>query len=84
MILKKVLTSIQAYLDNSGNHDVYITGDFNLRNIDWETLNIGSELGVHGTLSAQALLDFMSGNFLTQVVDKPTRDNNILDLVTCA
>ena len=78
---KKVLMSIQAYLDDSGNHDVYITGDFNLPNIDWETLNIGSELGVNGTLSAQALLDFMSGNFLTQVVDKPTRDNNILDLV---
>ena len=57
------------------------TGDFNLPNIDWETLNISSELGVNGTLSAKALLDLMSGNFLSQVVDKPTRVNNILDLV---
>ena len=31
---KKVLTSIQDYLDNSGIHDVYITGDFNVPN--WE------------------------------------------------
>ena len=78
---KKVIAFIQDYLDNSGNYDVYITGDFNFPNIDWETLNISSELGINGTLSAQALLDLMSGNFLSQVVDKPTRINNILDLL---
>ena len=77
----KVLTFIQEYLASSGSPDVYITGDFNLPNIDWETLNISNELGINGTLSAQALLDLMSYNFLSQVVDKPTRNNNILDLI---
>ena len=74
---KKVFAFIQDYLDNSGNCDVYITGDFNFPNIDWETLNISSELIINGILSAQALLDLM----LSQVVEKPKRVNKILDLV---
>ena len=78
---KKLLSWIQEYLESSKNPDIYITGDFNLPNINWETLAISRDLGTNGTSSAQALLDHLSANFFSQLVDTPTRLNNILDLV---
>ena len=78
---KKLLSWIQEFLDSSRNPDIHITGDFNLPNIDWNTLTISRDLGINGTSSAQALLDLLSANFLSQVVDAPTRSNNTLDLV---
>ncbi|MEL7079452.1 MAG: endonuclease/exonuclease/phosphatase family protein [Cyanobacteria bacterium J06582_2] len=49
-----------------------LMGDFNC-NIDWQARTANSE--------GQRLLDFANEEFLTQWVKKPTRGNNILDLV---
>ena len=49
-----------------------VMGDFNC-NIDWQARTTNSE--------GQRLLDFVSEEYLTQWVTKPTRGNNILDLV---
>lgn len=55
-------------------HDFcFLVGDFNCPNIDWSTLS--------SPPCSQFLLDCCLENYLSQVVDKPTRDNNILDLV---
>ena len=78
---KNCLSWIQDFLNSSSSQDIYITGDFNLPNIDWNTLNIRRDLGLNETNCAQTLLDFMSINFLSQIIDKPTRLNNTLDLV---
>lgn len=49
-----------------------IAGDFNCI-VDWDTWTAGAE--------GSRLLDFANDNFLTQVVNEPTRGNNILDLI---
>ena len=55
--------------------DIYLMGDFNMPDIDWETHTGGTDS------SAQTLLKFANTFFLTQLVDSPTRGSNILDLV---
>ena len=47
---KRVLSWIQEYLGSSKNQDIYLTGDFNLPNIDWNTLLISKDLGLNDTL----------------------------------
>eukprot|EP00116_Pleurobrachia_bachei_P001864 sb/3462126/ len=58
--------------------DMFIMGDFNLPLFNW-----GSDSSPLNSSSAgyAALTDFIGENFLTQVVDQPTRGNNILDLI---
>ena len=51
-----------------------IMGDFNIGEMDWK-----ANMGNSGR--GQELLDLVGNCFLTQVVTKPTRGNNILDLV---
>ena len=80
-LLEQLGHAIEELADST--YDLFITGDFNLPNVDWESL----EVLVGGTselnLSAQLLLNFMSTHLLTQMVNVPTRGNNILDLVLC-
>ena len=49
-----------------------VTGDFNCK-VDWKSWTTDAE--------GKYLLDFVAEEYLTQWVDKPTRGNNILDLV---
>ena len=51
-----------------------ILGDFNLPHINWLT-NTGVEAESH------RMLEFLEDNFLSQLVNQPTRENNILDLI---
>jgi len=80
-----LLNEVQNYLDNAmtrKHHDIFVTGDFNLPATQWNTHTTDHSQGqARGIVPAQRLFDFMDRNFLTQVVDKPTRDGNILDLV---
>lgn len=80
---KKMLGMIQNYIDQAGEKikDIYITGDFNLPNICWSDVTVNSSLGSRGTDSANTLLEFMSRNFMSQMVNGPTRGQNTLDLV---
>ena len=54
-------------------NNVCIMGDFNYRNIDWVN-NVGDS-------EAEEFLDVINDNFLRQLVNVPTRENNILDLI---
>ena len=75
-----LLRFISKYiLEVSGeNHmDIIFTGDINLRNINWDDLTIKRDEHFR---SSQSLIAFMSENLLSQYVNIPTRNNNILDL----
>ena len=67
---------LKTLFDSVGQvqHDLLIiVGDFNCPDINWNTMTCAS--------SSQFLLDSVLDNFLTQMVNKPTRDDHILDLV---
>ena len=79
---KKMLTQVQDYLDGCDQSlKKYITGDFNLPNIDWSTLEISHALSRDYSLCASQLVNFVEKNFLTQTVVTPTRGTAILDLI---
>ena len=54
--------------------DIMIMGDFNFREISWETMQAGSG-------KSEAFLDVILDNLWYQHVTKPTRLNSLLDLV---
>ena len=55
--------------------DIIITGDFNLPDINWDTLSTTST-------PSSAFCDFIFDNSLTQLIDQPTHaKGNILDLI---
>ena len=82
-IFSKVMSHMQDYLDVSNNDQksVYVTGDFNLPNMNWGQLSFRQILGTNNNQACELLLNFMGKNFLNQVVDKSTRNKNTLDIV---
>ena len=78
--LKKLQDQIDA-VPNPLSPDLYIMGDFNLPHIDWTSRSILSCQSASDSESCNQLLSFMDKNFLSQLVDLPTKDSNILDLV---
>ena len=77
---EKLLNFLSEYIHRASaedHMDLIITGDFNMKGINWSDLTIrGSE----HIKSAQALLKFMADHLLSQYVNMPTRNDNILDL----
>ena len=65
------------------DYDIFLTGDFNLPQVDWESLEILSGGTSDSNRSAQRLFSFMSTYLLTQMVRVPTRERSTLDLVLC-
>ena len=79
----KLIRHIQSYLDpiiEEKHHDINILGDFNFPNINWDSLTCTPSLGREQYDSAESLLEFIQHNLLLQVVDRPTRGKNTLDL----
>ena len=58
--------------------NMYIGGDLNLKDIDWENLKV-CDNGEHKS-SCNLLLDGLQSTSLEQIVHKPTRGSSILDL----
>ena len=78
-----MLNHIQEYLDDhmsDRHYDINIMGDFNFPNINWTTSICSPSHGREQHESGEALLNFITHNMLSQLVDKPTRGTNILDL----
>ena len=65
-------------LDPKGRGNLWIAGDFNLPQVDWINGKILS--GNPNAKASSATIDLANDLFLTQIVDMPTRKNNILDL----
>jgi hypothetical protein len=76
--LDKLQRIIDAHSTDERSADLYITGDFNLPLFDWDQCQIPS----HPPCGAYSrLMAFIEVNFLSQMVNEPTRMNNVLDLV---
>ena len=76
---RDLLEDVISYLSNLfctySNHDIVLVGDFNLPDINWNTLSATS-------YTSEQFCDFVFIHNLSQLVDKPThRRGNILDLV---
>ena len=80
---KKLLYFIQNYISENSkdNHpsDIFLTGDFNFPEVHWPICDTFPQKQKLNESTSQ-LLNLMEENFLNQLVDKPTRGNNILDL----
>ena len=72
----KPLEDLRSCLSSITTTDLLVTGDFNLSEFDWSTSHPTKSSEHHYLLS-----DIIHGNFLYQMVDESTRENNILDLV---
>ena len=57
-------------------YPIILCGDFNLPQIDWSTVTPGISSPV-----STLLCSIVNDNFLTQMVNFPTRQDNILDLI---
>ena len=65
--------------NNASANDILLMGDFNLTHIKWDNGHASNNATAHGRI----LLAIAELFYLEQIVDKPTRVNNILDLVFC-
>ena len=80
--MQSCLDFIRRYINgHSDDYEVCITGDFNIPDVDWESLTIipGSS-STSDNDSAQKVLDFMADNLHSQFIRQPTRGDNTLDL----
>lgn len=72
----KVLQDLQNSLSDIKTNDMILLGDFNLSEINWANNRLLKTSEHHALL-----IDIVQDNFLHQLVNEPTRDKNILDLV---
>jgi len=71
-----MIRKINASINKINTTNIILAGDFNFRRIDWNSLD-SSKLNEVESSFVETLQD----NFLHQMVNKPTRGRNILDLV---
>ena len=69
----------------ASDYDLFVSGDFNLPQIDWDTYQIRSGGTSESNSAAKGLLNFMSTDLLSKMVTEPTwaRGDSILDLIMC-
>ena len=73
----KPLEVLQTALQEIGlRNDLILVGDFNLSAFDWQ-----NTCTLNNSANYTLLLDIVYDNFLTPLVNSPTREENILDLV---
>jgi hypothetical protein len=77
----EILEKLERFCGQSGNINsaIVIGGDFNLPSIDWERNEL-IDRPQYGLTINQKMLDIANDFGLTQVVQEPTRDSNILDI----
>ena len=63
------------------NDMIWITGDINLPHVDWENNTVQNSS--YPVPLYDIFLDFLSIHSFTQMVNFPTRGNNILDIFCC-
>ena len=68
-----ILQRIEESFSRIDNENCFVLGDFNFRNIEWQTKTGKSKLD-------KTFITITEDNLLSQMVDEPTRGDNILDL----
>ena len=76
--LKNLDSTLKKLAEHSKSKHIFLAGDFNCPDIDWETLIVRPNAQDR---EIQTLIDISIEQGLTQVHDQPTRQENILDLV---
>ena len=76
--LNHLIINIDNLCNRFPRHMIILTGDFNLPMIDWSIPKLKS----NDKITVDILECFLHNAF-KQIVNKPTRNNNILDLVLC-
>ena len=77
--LKNLDLSLKKLSEQSKSKHIYLAGDFNCPDIDWDTLTVRPNAADREV--QQTLIDISIEHGLTQVHSEPTRQENILDLV---
>ena len=72
--------SLQKINERAKLTDIILTGDYNQPNINWDEMNVIPN-HPYSKATAEKLIAVIQENGLEQRVDKPTRGDNILDLV---
>ena len=79
LVLDHLSESLERLVDCT-NGNIWLGGDFNAPHIDWPLLDLlplaGSKRPIY-----QRLIDISHHHNIEQIVDKPTRRRNILDLI---
>ena len=80
----EVLEALGKSLEKLNQHrtlpNILLAGDFNLPDILWENSSLRSNLVYSSGLSYH-MIDIANDNYLTQMVNEPTRGSNILDFI---
>ena len=59
--------------------NIILTGDVNVPDINWDNMSIRNNPNYSLQLN-NTMIDFVNANYLSQLTDQPTRNDNILDL----
>ena len=68
--------AMYSLINKVGKENVVIMGDFNFPELKWSARS--------NTLHEHPFITCINDNFLEQMVDKPTRGENVLDLILCS
>ena len=71
---------LEKIISDNQKANIILGGDFNVPSINWDTCTI-NENPQYGYALNEKLLCILSNQFLTQMVNEPTRGDNILDLM---
>ena len=77
--LDKVNSEISLAQANGSYSPVIVTGDFNMSRVNWSNGSVEIKPGMNK--QETEFINFVTNNFLENKVLKPTRNDNILDLV---
>ena len=76
--LENLCSTMEEVIEKYPRDMIWITGDINLPYVDWENNIVQSSS--YPVLLYDIFLDFLSVHSFTQMVNFPTRGNNILDI----
>ena len=81
---RKVINFLQSHINSQTRNkhkNILVAGDFNLPHLTWSDDPSTQYATTNNRECTETLLSFMDKNFMSQYINKPTRVNNILDLV---
>ena len=70
--------SLQNLKDRSSNNVIILGGDFNFRDVDWETESVAP--GSYERTASQMLIDSLADHHLSQMQRETTCESSVLDL----
>jgi len=80
LYMQNLCNVLQEIITSNIGYTIWLTGDLNLPDIDWNSLSVTSHC--YPMSINNHFLDLTGYSGFTQLVDTPTRDNHILDKLT--